>query len=245
MLTLSPGSVCDVCAEEFGPDRNPHCIPCGESKKILSAGNQSAKLTSRRDFFTGHILCLNCCNNIVNKTSSRLTPVCPFCREQFTSDSARLIRIDFSSSAWNTPRRRAYNIETEMVNDMSTRFPITEQSSARTRAEARRLEDKVAKVAAKKCSVEEVSTLHTELQEWLTSEVEDQVHKLPSSRSAHLTQPWQTSLSLSAALLRAILMNHLAHSEASKIAKNNEATLKAKIDDMDVAHGKLEAELRR
>lgn len=132
-----------------------------------------------------------------------------------------------------------------MVNDMSARFPITEQSSARTRAEARRLEDKVAKVAAKKCSVEEVSTLHTELQEWLTSEVEDQVDKSPSSRSAHLTQPWQTSLSLSAALLRAILMNHLAHSEASKIAKNTEATLKAKIDDMDVANGKLEAELRR
>jgi hypothetical protein len=156
-----------------------------------------------------------------------------------------LIRIDFSSSAWNTPRRRAYNIEAEMVNDMmGARFPITEQSSARTRAEARRLEDKVAKVAAKKCSVEEVSTLHTELQEWLT-EVEDQVQKLPSSHSAHLTQPWQTSLSLSAALLRAILMNHLAHSEASKIAKNNEATLKAKIDDMDVTHGKLEAELRR
>jgi hypothetical protein len=205
MLTLNPGSVCDVCAEEYGPNRVPHCIPCG------------------------HILCLNCCNNIVNKTSSRLTPVCPFCREQFTSDTARLIRIDFSSSVWNTPRRRAYNIETETMNDMmGSRFPITEQSNARTRAEARRLEDKVAKVAAKKCSVEEVSTLHTELQEWLTTEVED-----------------QTSLSLSAALLRAILMNHLAHSEASKIAKNTEATLKAKIDDMDVAHGKLEAELRR
>jgi hypothetical protein len=126
------------------------------------------------------------------------------------------------------------------------RFPIMEHGSSRTRAEARRLEDKVAKVAAKKCSVEEVSTLHKELQEWLTSDMEDQVHNLPSSsHSAHLTPPWQTSLSLSAALLRAILMNHLAHSEASKLAKANEANLKGKIDDLDVTNGKLEAELRR
>jgi hypothetical protein len=52
------------------------------------------------------------------------------------------------------------------------------------RAEARRLEDKVAKVAAKKCSVEEVSTLHKELQEWLTSEVkpDDQVCLYPLAR---------------------------------------------------------------
>ena len=175
-------------------------------------------------------------------------PVCPFCREQFTSDAVRLIRIDFSTSVWNTPRRRAYDIEAELVDDRVSRerFPIMEHGSSRSRAEARRLEDKVAKVAAKKCSVEEVSTLHKELQEWLTSVMEDQVHNLPSScHSAHLTPPWQTSLSLSAALLRAILMNHLAHSEASKLAKNTEATLKGKLDDMDVANGKLEAELRR
>jgi len=208
MLTLNPGSVCDVCAEEYGTNRLPHCIPCG------------------------HLLCLNCCNNIINKTSSRLSPVCPFCREPFTSDGVRLIRIDFSTSTWNTPRRRAYNIETELVDEMAMskeRFPIMEQhGSSRTRAEARRLEDKVAKVAAKKCSVEEVSTLHKELQEWLTSDMED-----------------QTSLSLSAALLRAILMNHLAHSEASKSAKANEASLKGKIDDLDVTNSKLDAELRR
>jgi hypothetical protein len=44
-------------------------------------------------------------------------------------------------------------------------------SGARSREEARRLENKVAKVAAKKCSVEEVSTLHKELQQWLMSDV--------------------------------------------------------------------------
>jgi hypothetical protein len=53
---------------------------------------------------------------------------------------------------------------------------------SRSRADARRLEDKVAKVAAKKCSVEEVSTLHRELQEWLTGEVNDQVRVARVSR---------------------------------------------------------------
>ena len=31
MLTLLPGSSCDVCAEEYGLQRQPHSIPCGES----------------------------------------------------------------------------------------------------------------------------------------------------------------------------------------------------------------------
>lgn len=32
MLTLATGSVCDVCAEEYGPQCQPHSIPCGMSK---------------------------------------------------------------------------------------------------------------------------------------------------------------------------------------------------------------------
>lgn len=31
MITLSPGCLCDVCAEEYGPRNLPHSIPCGES----------------------------------------------------------------------------------------------------------------------------------------------------------------------------------------------------------------------
>ena len=30
MLTLNPGSSCDVCAEEYGPHCLPHSIPCGK-----------------------------------------------------------------------------------------------------------------------------------------------------------------------------------------------------------------------
>lgn len=54
-----------------------------------------------------------------------------------------------------------------------------------------------------------------------------------------------TSLHLSAALLRAILMNHLAHSEASKSSKALEVVLKDKVNELEVANEKLEAELRR
>ncbi|KAH7926576.1 hypothetical protein BV22DRAFT_1008780 [Leucogyrophana mollusca] len=213
MLTLSPGSVCDVCAEEYSPRCAPHSIPCA-----------------------GHVLCASCCHKIVEKTLPRLTPVCPFCREHFTSDDVRLIRIDFAASGWVAPQRRCGTIEALDMADhiprKEARFPIVEASYSRTRAEARRLEDKVAKVAAKKCSVEEVSTLHKELQDWLTLDEKPDDQQL-------------SALSLSAALLRAILMNHFAHSEATKMARNVEATLKGKLDDMEATVSKLDAELHK
>ena len=31
MFSLNPGSLCDVCAEEYGSHNYPHSIPCGES----------------------------------------------------------------------------------------------------------------------------------------------------------------------------------------------------------------------
>jgi hypothetical protein len=56
-----------------------------------------------------------------------------------------------------------------------------DESSVRVRADAKRLEDKVAQAAAKKCSFEEVSALHKEVQEWLshdthTSKTDPQVN---------------------------------------------------------------------
>ncbi|KAF9235476.1 hypothetical protein BU15DRAFT_51371 [Melanogaster broomeanus] len=209
MLTLSPGSVCDVCAEEYGPHCVPHSIPCG------------------------HVLCSGCCHKIVEKTLPRLKPVCPFCREHFTSDDVRLIRIDFSASGYATPRRRGVMQEALALTDnQAPRFPIVETGFSRTRAEARRLEDKVAAVAAKKCSVEEVSTLHKELQDWLTHDEKQ-------------TDDQLSALSLSAALLRAILVNHFAHSEATKMAKTVEANIKGKLDDTELSVAKLEAELKQ
>ncbi|KAK7454039.1 hypothetical protein VKT23_011550 [Stygiomarasmius scandens] len=212
MLSLLPGSCCDVCAEEYGPHCVPHSISCG------------------------HVLCASCCNTIVEKTSPRLSPACPFCREQFSTDNVRLIRTDFSSSGWNTPRRLPMPLPSnDTVVDLWSRKEerILLGEGGRVRDEARRLEDKVARIAAKKCSVEEVSTLHQELEAWLRSPVKNG------------DQTSSSSLHLSAALLRAILMNHVVHTEASKTAKNLEATLKGKIDDLEIKNGKLETELRQ
>lgn len=210
MLTLLTGSYCDVCAEEFSSQLPPHCIPCG------------------------HVLCASCCNTIVEKTSQRQQPACPFCREHFTTDDVRLIRTDFSSTAWNAPRRLPVPLETPNHNKIKNNTAAANWPKREERLlseEARRLEVKVAKVAAKKCSVEEVSTLHQELEDWLNSAVKE-ADETPS-------------LSLSAALLRAILMNHVVHTEATKHAKTIEATLKGRIDDLEISNSKLEAELRR
>jgi hypothetical protein len=40
-------------------------------------------------------------------------------------------------------------------------------------------------------------------------------------------------------------MNHVAHSEATKVAKITEANLKARVDDLDIANQKLDAELKK
>ena len=121
-------------------------------------------------------MCSSCCSTIVEKTSPRLNPVCPFCREVFSNESVRLIRTDFSSSGWSTPRR-VPTVEANHTDfsDLWARKTerLLSEGGSRTRQEARRLEDKVAKVAAKKCSVEEVSLLHKELEDWLTTEVKD------------------------------------------------------------------------
>ncbi|KAI0826652.1 hypothetical protein BC628DRAFT_1320181 [Trametes gibbosa] len=203
MITLSPGSLCDVCAEEYGARNLPHSIPCG------------------------HVLCLNCCNNIIEKSPARLTPACPFCRIPFSSDAIRVIRLDFGSG-WSTPKRTTVEAH-DHIDIGEDDVLLFNPGNVKTRAEARRLESKVAKVAAKKCSVEEVTTLHKELQDWLSSDKYDEQ---------------TSSLQLSAALLRAILVNHVAHSEASRMARNVEANLRERLDDAQHEKEKLEAELR-
>lgn len=217
MISLLPGSSCDVCAEEYGRQTAPHSLPCG------------------------HILCYACCSSIVEKTPSRLAPSCPYCREHFTIEGVRLIRMDLpggsSASGWSAPRKFPC-VEanpSEQSSDSWTKKASNglhaPAPASRNSAEVRRLESKVHSVANRKCSVEEVKTLKEELEGWLVADVK--------------SNDQTTSLSLSAALLRAILMNHMAHSEASRAAKSIESNLKADIDDMQLNIEKLEQELRR
>jgi hypothetical protein len=46
-------------------------------------------------------------------------------------------------------------------------------------------------------------------------------------------------------LLRAILVNHKAHSDTSKNTKNTENSLKNKLDDLEVEKERVEDELQR
>ncbi|KAF9470365.1 hypothetical protein BDN70DRAFT_939778 [Pholiota conissans] len=214
MLTLTPGCACDVCAEEYGSNRPPHSIPCG------------------------HVLCASCIQTIIEKTNPRMSPVCPFCRETFKADGARLIRMDFGpTSGWTTPRRypaaeTLSAIDADAFTSRTAAFlagPPPRFSRPPPSPEVRKLEDKIARIAAKKCSVEEVSMLYKELSEWLLAEKDDQT----------------SSLFLSAALLRAILTNHMAHSDASKAAKTTEANLRHKIEDLELNVTRYEAELKK
>ena len=204
----------------------------------------------------GHIFCAHCCSTIVEKTPPRLSPVCPFCREQFSSDSIRLIRLDFQFSGRNAPRRlplleATHEAHTEALAKRAERLLVPDGAS-RSRPEVRRLQEKVARVAATKTSVEEVSSLHRELEDWLmNAERDEQVsspfpHCLPW-RISHLTScvSQTQGLYLSALLLRAILMNNSAHAEASKNAKSLENSLNAKIDELEESREKVEMELRR
>jgi hypothetical protein len=90
--------------------------------------------------------------------------------------------MDFTTSGWSTPRRfphmESFNdtFSSEVLQRKTERL-LSSVGSSKARPEVRRLEEKVAKVAAKKCSVEEVSSLYTELDTWLRSEKDDQVRR--------------------------------------------------------------------
>jgi hypothetical protein len=94
----------------------------------------------------------------------RLQAACPFCSDHFTSNDVRLIRISFPDAGRITSLRRGGLSPSRKEG----RFPLVEPDVPRTCADTRSLERKVAKVASKKCTVEEVSILHNELRDWLT-----------------------------------------------------------------------------
>ncbi|OCB86990.1 hypothetical protein A7U60_g5962 [Sanghuangporus baumii] len=310
MLTLNADSVCDVCAEEYGPFNLPRCIPCG------------------------HVLCATCAETIIEKTSPRLAPLCPFCREGFSRDGVRVIRIDFSGSSGGGSSSGMNGIgsygggggdglgdmetcinggaysgpggmddETVLYDVRQSRSPIHSSRPSRDpsraasperaphqqhqqngiftainedhhglpggfdvnahKERARELEKKVAKVATKRCSAQEVQALQRELGDWLQadkmlgpnglSSSDKQVLSFSRNKfSSAYTHAFATcypqqhaAIHLSHLLLRAILMNHLAHSEASRVSKGAEAQLRARIADGELVREKLDEDLRR
>ncbi|KAI0284342.1 hypothetical protein BGY98DRAFT_589150 [Russula aff. rugulosa BPL654] len=96
--------------------------------------------------------------------------------------------------------------------------------------EARVLESKVARVASRNFSVEEVTSLQKEVDRWLT-----EVTAADAS----------TALFLSSLLLKATLVNHFVFSDASRAAKDTEMSLKSKVDELELEKGRLEVELHK
>ena len=83
------------------------------------------------------------------------------------------------------------------------------------------------RVASKKCSFEEVTALQREVDRWLTEVTSADAVRVPSSSSSSsLTplHPQSTALYMSSLLLKAILANHVAFSDAFKAAKNAETS---------------------
>jgi hypothetical protein len=99
--------------------------------------------------------------------------------------------MDFTTSGWSTPRRVPVmdtfnNFNPEVLQRKTAHLS---NGSSKTRIEVRRLEDKVAKAAAKKCSVEEVAALYRELEEFLVNDKEEFVRPVSSLRSVPLVCP--------------------------------------------------------
>ncbi|KIJ49202.1 hypothetical protein M422DRAFT_45118 [Sphaerobolus stellatus SS14] len=165
----------------------------------------------------GHILCSNCLDSVCEKTwTPRTLPACPFCRETFAKASSRKVRVDLK-----TPRPPLKEVDDDDDSNGNLSQP----------SDAKRLEEKVAKAAASKTSFEEVQQLHKEIQQWLTSEVK------------RTSTAQRASLKLSAALLRAILLNYIAYNQASSDAKSKETTLQSRLEEANSAKNQLEMEL--
>ena len=139
----------------------------------------------------GHNFCRGCLDKISG--SHGKGPACPLCREPFDTQSIRLIRVDLSDplpplSYDNFP------ISDETDSDLSDRARSPWNYDARIRDEARLLELKVAKAASTKCTFDEVSDLHKEIQDWLLTDVRYK----PNGKVSHTTAlAWPTAASIS------------------------------------------------
>ena len=143
----------------------------------------------------------------------------------------------------------SFEDEDESPNDLlkasAPGFPDPNEACAR---EARVLESKVARVASRNFSVEEVASLQKEVDRWLTEvTAADAVRVLSSSSSPSLTlpHPQSTALFLSSLLLKATLVNHFVFSDASRAAKDTEMSLRSKVDELELEKGRLEVELHK
>ncbi|KAG8854357.1 hypothetical protein FRC20_001055 [Serendipita sp. 405] len=178
----------------------------------------------------GHTFCRSCLVNISDNNPKGAA--CPLCRERFTLESICLVRVD---PADPLPKLSydGFLPSDDTDSDFSDRARSPWNQEPRIREEARALELRVQKAASVKCTFEEVSELRDDIQNWLLTEPKYKPNgKFPALR-------------LSAALLRAILLNSLAYTEASKASKLVENGLLEKIKQLEANQTVLEADVKR
>ncbi|KAI0284199.1 hypothetical protein BGY98DRAFT_582177 [Russula aff. rugulosa BPL654] len=171
-------------------------------------------------------------------------PTFRFKNQSQSTSEAGSVRSSIATSI-STPEIRSLNIpsfgdEDDFPDDLLLKasapvFPETDDAHWHAQ-EGRALESKVALMASRKSSVEEVTALQRQFDCWLA--------KITAAEWGTVT-PMGTALSLSSLLLKAILANHIACSDALKDAENAEVTLKLKVDELQLEKGRLEVELHR
>ncbi|PVF98686.1 hypothetical protein CPB86DRAFT_704603 [Serendipita vermifera] len=249
MLTIDPTSVCDVCGDQYGVVCLPYLIPCG------------------------HTFCRNCLVSINDNNPKGAA--CPLCREAFTLENICLVRVDPADPLPKLSYDNFHpSDDTDSDLSDRARGSLWNQEP-RIREEARALELRVQKAASTKCTFEEVSELRDDIQNWLLTEPKYKpngkvrqplplkpppfcgygglgLQQPPEFMSIYfpffdLSHPFFSfpALRLSAALLRAILLNSLAYTEASKTSKIVEDGLLEKIKALETQQTVLEAETRR
>jgi hypothetical protein len=173
-------------------------------------------------------------------------------QSQSSLDTVREAGSARSSTETSTPKQeiRSLNIssfededessdedEDDFPNDLlKASAPVFPDPGEARAHEARVLEAKVARMASKKCPVEEVVSLQKEIDRWLTEATAADAVRVPSSSSGPsltLPMPQSTSLVLSSLLLKAILVNHIMFSDVFNAAKNTETSLKSKVDELE------------
>ncbi|KAI0035347.1 hypothetical protein K488DRAFT_83183 [Vararia minispora EC-137] len=164
--------------------------------------------------------------------------MCPSCRGKFSCSSVRKIHIDFPNnggSSWSTcrsPRSPGLPLPRTTPHYLLLKVNATTDTSKdndRRIHEARRLEARVLKVASQKTSVEELGADKSQ-GEMVRSAASS--HLRPSPEPLNCPSGQSTSLDLSV-LLRAVISNHSAFSEVTKVAKSAETTLRNRVENRE------------
>ncbi|CAG7850139.1 SubName: Full=Uncharacterized protein {ECO:0000313/EMBL:CCA68370.1} [Serendipita indica DSM 11827] len=268
MLTIDPTSVCDVCGDQYGVVCLPYLIPCGHTfcrNCLVSINDNNPKGAACplcREGFNIESICL-----------VRVDPADPLPKlsyEHFLpSDDTDSDLSDRVRSPWNQEariREEARALELRVSKAASVKCTFEEVSELRDDIQNWLLTEPKYKPNGKIEFGDPVapglSTGVSPPSQVCIRPVLAHLGALEVGWASHLNCQWQIqyapiqsppvrftrlfpALRLSAALLRAILLNSLAYTESSKTAQIMENGLRERIKALEAQQTVLEADVRR